>query len=93
VTYLGCATSSVGTLTIEGFADVGEMRDHRRHTGNVSSSNWLNYSQAMQFLDVSRSTLDVWRKSGHINFSKLPNGQLRIRREVLEEWLESLVEV
>jgi len=46
----------------------------------------------MGLLGVSRSTLDGWRKSKHLTFSKLPNGQLRIHRSVLEEWLESLAE-
>jgi excisionase family DNA binding protein len=55
-------------------------------------SRWLNYLQAMEVLDVSRSTLDGWRKSGHLVFAKLPNGQLRIRRKDLDMWLESLVE-
>jgi excisionase family DNA binding protein len=53
-------------------------------------SGWLNYSQAMEYLGVSRSTLDGWRRSEHLKFSKLPNGQLRIRRIVLEEWLDGL---
>ena len=55
-------------------------------------SEWLNYFQAMDVLGVSRSTLDGWRKSGCLVFSKLPNGQLRIRRAELDAWLESLVE-
>jgi len=55
-------------------------------------SGWLNYSQSMQFLGVSRSTLDGWRKSNHLTFSKLPNGQLRIRRAVLNDWLENLAQ-
>ena len=51
---------------------------------------WLDDAQAMKHLRVSRSTLDGWRRSGHVSFVKLPNGQLRIRRAVLDEWLESL---
>ena len=72
--------------------------------GNNSSANlsgksldsrtqvWLNYAQVMDYLRVSRSTLDGWRRSGAISFTKLPNGQLRIRRTALEEWLECLAE-
>jgi excisionase family DNA binding protein len=56
------------------------------------SSDWLNYPQAMEVIGVSRSTLDGWRRSGQLVFSKLPNGQLRIRRADLDAWLESLVE-
>jgi excisionase family DNA binding protein len=58
----------------------------------ISNGEWLGYSQAMAFLGVSRSTLDRWRKSGQLDFSKLPNGQLRIRQSTLDEWLDSLVE-
>jgi excisionase family DNA binding protein len=58
----------------------------------TSGSDWLNYFQAMDVLGVSRSTLDGWRKSGRLVFSKLPNGQLRIRHTELDAWLESLVE-
>jgi excisionase family DNA binding protein len=54
---------------------------------------WLDYAQAMEYLRVSRSTLDGWRRSGAISFTKLPNGQLRIRWTALDEWLESLAEV
>lgn len=54
--------------------------------------SWLNYFQAMEVLGVSRSTLDGWRRSGYLVFVKLPNGQLRIRRDDLDVWLESLVE-
>jgi excisionase family DNA binding protein len=55
-------------------------------------SDWLNYFEAMEVLGVGRSTLDGWRKSGRLEFSKLPNGQLRIRHAELDAWLESLVE-
>ena len=58
----------------------------------ASDSRWLNYKQSMEIIGVSRSTLDGWRKSGLLAFSKLPNGQLRIQRSVVEEWLEGLVE-
>ena len=55
-------------------------------------SRWLNYFQAMEVLGVSRSTLDGWRKAGHLDFAKLPNGQLRIRGNDLDRWIESKVE-
>lgn len=63
-----------------------QARDSRIHV-------WLDYAQAMQHLRVSRSTLDGWRRSGHISFVKLPNGQLRIRRAALDEWLESMAQI
>jgi excisionase family DNA binding protein len=65
-------------------------------TNNSSSmtkslrSEWLTYSESMELLGVSRSTLDCWRRASHLKFSKLPNGQLRIRRDVLNGWIESL---
>ncbi len=60
---------------------------------STKSADWINYREAMEFLGVSRSTLDAWRMSGRIVFSKLPNGQLRIRRYGLDQWLEELSEV
>ena len=57
-----------------------------------SGTIWINYVQAMNVLGVGRSTLDGWRKSGLLVFVKLPNGQLRIRRDDVDEWLESLAE-
>jgi excisionase family DNA binding protein len=68
------------------------MTDGSRSLTATSGSDWLNYFQAMDVLGVSRSTLDGWRKSGRLVFSKLPNGQLRIRYKELDAWLESLVE-
>ena len=68
------------------------MKKVPRTTMTTASSDWINYFQAMDVLCVSRSTLDGWRKSGCLVFSKLPNGQLRIRRAELDAWLESLVE-
>lgn len=56
------------------------------------TTTWMTYVEAMQVLGVGRSTLDGWRKSGRIIFSKLPNGQLRIRRAELDQWLEDLAE-
>jgi excisionase family DNA binding protein len=63
-----------------------------QHRG-LRTQVWLDYAQAMEYLRVSRSTLDGWRRSGTISFTKLPNGQLRIRRTALDEWLESLIEL
>ena len=64
----------------------------QRSATTVIGHGWLNYFEAMKILGVSRSTLDGWRKSGLLVFAKLPNGQLRIHRSVLDEWLESLAE-
>jgi excisionase family DNA binding protein len=58
----------------------------------TSMGEWLNYVQAMDLLGVSRSTLDSWRREKRVTFCKLPNGQLRIRRSILEEWLDGLAE-
>jgi excisionase family DNA binding protein len=52
---------------------------------------WMNYQEAMSYLGVSRSTLDLWRRDGRLTFAKLPNGQLRIRMADLDSWLEELV--
>ena len=64
----------------------------QRSAATIFGHGWLNYFQAMEILGVSRSTLDGWRKSGLLVFAKLHNGQLRIRHEDLNTWLEGLSE-
>jgi excisionase family DNA binding protein len=42
-------------------------------------------------LGISRSTFYEWRAKGRgPRCIRLPNGELRIRREALERWLDSL---
>jgi predicted site-specific integrase-resolvase len=69
------------------------MTNDPSSTTKSLSSGWLNYSESMEFLSVSRSTLDGWRRLNHLTFSRLPNGQLRIRRDVLNDWIESLAQL
>lgn len=41
-------------------------------------------------LNVSRSTFYVWRATRQApRCIKLPNGEIRVRREDLDEWLQS----
>jgi len=68
------------------------MTNDSLSTTKSRSSGWLNYSESMELLSVSRSTLDCWRRAGHLTFSRLPNGQLRIRCDVLNLWIESLAQ-
>ncbi len=42
-------------------------------------------------LKISRSTWDTWLVTGRTPHAiKLPNGQLRVREDDFEEWLERL---
>jgi excisionase family DNA binding protein len=42
-------------------------------------------------LGISRSTFYEWRAKGRApRCIRLPNGEIRIRREALERWLDSL---
>ena len=48
-------------------------------------------AEVMGELSVARSTIDEWRRDGRgPKFRKLPNGQLRVTRADLEEWLTGL---
>jgi predicted DNA-binding transcriptional regulator AlpA len=53
----------------------------------------LTLPEVLAELKVPRSTFDDWRKKGLApRCSKLPNGQLRIRRSALDSWLDSRTE-
>jgi predicted DNA-binding transcriptional regulator AlpA len=54
----------------------------------------LTVSEVLAELKVARSTFDTWRLLGSApDCIKLPNGQLRVRRSVLDRWLAGHVEV
>ncbi|WP_312875562.1 helix-turn-helix transcriptional regulator [Allocatelliglobosispora scoriae] len=44
-------------------------------------------------LDITRSTYYDWRRTGKAPRSRrLPNGSIRIDRDVYEAWLDTLIE-
>lgn len=50
----------------------------------------LTLAEVCEELQIERSTFYEWRAKGRApRCSKLPNGQLRIRRRDLDEWFES----
>jgi predicted DNA-binding transcriptional regulator AlpA len=54
----------------------------------------LTIDEVLDELRVARSTFDTWRVLGAApECIKLPNGQLRIRRSALAEWLAAHVEL
>lgn len=56
--------------------------------------DWMTCRQVLDELNVSRSTLDKWRTEKRFpEFVRLPNGELRIRRSILNAWFESLQKV
>ena len=51
----------------------------------------LTVREVLAELRVPRSTWYQWRQTGKApRVFKLPNGELRVRRSVLEEWLSGL---
>ncbi|MGH3647623.1 MAG: helix-turn-helix transcriptional regulator [Micromonosporaceae bacterium] len=53
----------------------------------------LSVPDVLEELDIAKATFYRWRQLGKAPQSiKLPNGQVRIRRSVLNEWLDSLTE-
>jgi predicted DNA-binding transcriptional regulator AlpA len=54
----------------------------------------LTIAEVLAELQVARSTFDTWRNLGSApECLKLPNGQIRVRRSALEDWLSSLAEL
>jgi excisionase family DNA binding protein len=55
------------------------------------SNDKLTLAEVCAELGISRSTFYDWRVKGRApRCIKLPNGELRIRRSDLEDWLRSL---
>lgn len=51
----------------------------------------LTVSEVLKELRIPRSTWYLWRQTGRApRVYKLPNGELRVRRSVLEAWLSDL---
>ena len=63
--------------------------------GRVSASRTqLSIAQVCEELNVSRSTVYDWRAKGKApRCIKLPNGEIRVRRDELDRWLASCEEV
>ena len=62
-----------------------EEDDHR-----CSPDELLTLDEVLALLRVPRSTWLKWRQTGQAPAAiKLPNGQLRIRRSVLSDWLQA----
>lgn len=58
-----------------------------------STDDKLTLAELCAELQISRSTFYDWRAKGRApRCLRLPNGDLRIRREDLERWLESLAD-
>lgn len=50
----------------------------------------LKVKEVLEILDIERSTFYDWRaKRRAPRCVKLPNGQLRVRRSVLDAWIEA----
>jgi excisionase family DNA binding protein len=63
--------------------------------GRVSANrSQLTIAQLCEELHVSRSTFYEWRAKGKApRCIKLPNGEIRVRRDELDRWLASCEEV
>jgi predicted DNA-binding transcriptional regulator AlpA len=64
-----------------------------KRTGSPSGDEFLTIPQVITELGVPRATFYRWRQRGRgPRAFKLPNGQVRIRRSSLNEWLKGLEE-
>ncbi len=49
----------------------------------------MTMQEACEYLRVARSTFDEWRARGQApRVMKLPNGEIRIRREWIDAWVD-----
>jgi excisionase family DNA binding protein len=61
-----------------------------RRTGRTAAAKHLTIAELCDELDISRSTFYEWRaKRTAPRCFKLPNGELRIRRSDLDDWIDS----
>lgn len=66
------------------------MDGSRRRPARVRE-DLLTVAEVLEELQVARSTWFYWRQIGKgPRAIKLPNGELRVRRSALQEWLDDL---
>ncbi len=55
------------------------------------SEQWLTVQEILDDLGIPRRTWQRWRELGRIpKYTKLPNGELRIKRVDYDAWLASM---
>jgi predicted DNA-binding transcriptional regulator AlpA len=65
------------------------MTTTRTGVGEIRSAGLMTIEDVLRELQISRSTLDAWRRSKRFPaFRRLPNGQLRLKRVELDKWLD-----
>ena len=63
-------------------------------THALAADPLLTIAEVLVEIKVARSTFDTWRGLGCApECIKLPNGQIRVRRSVLESWLAALTQM
>lgn len=57
----------------------------------AASDVWLSVEEVCDLLGISVSTLEKWRlRRVAPPMKRLPNGRLRVRRGVLDTWMDAL---
>jgi hypothetical protein len=58
----------------------------------MGKKKWFSMAQARDESGTSRSSLDLWRADGDMNdWTRLPNNQLRIECDSMDDFIERLV--
>ena len=68
---------------------------HMARPADIEARGWMSINDLCQELGITRDTAYKWSSAGTESgrfpeFRKLPNGQIRIRRDWFEEWVSGL---
>jgi excisionase family DNA binding protein len=68
--------------------EVRSLKEMLRIMSRPQQKEWLTEGEAMEYLSISKSTIQKYRRDGLLNFSQYGN-KIYFRQSELEEFLET----